>query len=138
MADIIYNSFKEYMADGTIDMDGDSFKIALLDNGHTPAATHSVWADVSADEISGDGYTTGGQALTSVVWDRTAGTVKFDAANPQWTGATFTARYAVIYDDTPESPADPLVCLIDFGADKTVENNTFTVQFHEDGILTLS
>jgi hypothetical protein len=140
MADLIYDTFKEYLGDGTIDMDGDSFKICLLDDGHTPDATDSGYADVSADELaSGNGYTTGGETLTTVVWDRTGGTVKFDADNAQWTSATFTARYAVIYDDTVTTPtADPLVCLIDFGANKQVSSGTFTIEFNSSGIITLA
>lgn len=139
MADDIYPSFKEYMADGTIDLDGDTFKIALLNNTHTYASTDAVWADVSAEEASGTGYTTGGAALTSVTWTRSGDTVTFDAADAAWTTASFTARYAVIYDDTVTTPvADPLVCFIDFGADKTVTAGTFTVQFNASGIFSLT
>ena len=36
MADVLYTSFKKYMADGTIDLDSDTFKIALLSSSYTP------------------------------------------------------------------------------------------------------
>lgn len=137
MASFMYNSFLEYSMDGTIDMDGDTFKIALLDSGHTPDQTNTQWTNVSGDELaSGSGYTSGGQTLANVVWSRTGGTVKFDADDPVWSAATFDARYAVIYDDTTAN--DNLVCLIDFGGTKSVSNGTFTVHFHDDGIFTLS
>lgn len=140
MADLIYDTFKEYLGDGTIDMDADAFKIMLLTDTHTPDQTDAGYADVSAEEVSsGNGYTTGGESLTSVVWDRTGGTVKFDAADAQWTSATFTARYAIIYDDSVTTPtADPLVCLIDFTANKQVSSGTFTIEFNASGIMTLA
>jgi hypothetical protein len=138
MADLIYNTFKQYMGDGTIDMDTHTFKCCLLTSSYTPSATHAVYADLSSQVASGGGYTTGGATLASVTWSRSGGTVTWDAADPSWTSATFTARYAVIYDDTPTSPADPLVCLIDFGSDQSVSAGTFTIQFHSSGILTLS
>jgi len=137
MASFIYNSFKEYLGDGTIDMDNDSFKIILLSASHTPDATNTQYTNVSGNELAnGNGYTTGGNTLANVVWARTAGTVKFDADDPVWNAATFDARYAVIYDDTAAN--DLLVCLIDFGGTKSVSNGTFTINFHADGIFTLS
>ena len=38
----IYNKFKLYLADGTIDMDNDQFKIALLDSNHSFMAASSI------------------------------------------------------------------------------------------------
>lgn len=125
------------MADGTMDLDNDTFKIMLTTSTYTPAATHSVKADVT-NEISGTGYTAGGATLQNVTWTESSGTVTLDATDVSWTSATFTARYAVIYDDTPTSPLDPLVCLIDFGTDKSVTAGTFTIQFHANGIFTLT
>lgn len=135
MSNLIYNSFKEFMADNTIDMDNDTFKCCLLLAAYTPdAEAHSVYTNLTNEVANGNGYTTGGVALSSVVWDRTTGTVKFDAADSSWTDATFTARYAAIYSET----STKLVLLIDFGADKSVTAGTFTIQWHADGIFTLS
>jgi hypothetical protein len=137
MASFIYDSFKEYMADGTVDMDGDTFKIALLDGTHTPATTHTQFSNISGDELpDGNGYAVGGQTLSNVTWSRSGGTVTFDAEDPVWSSATFDSAYAVIYDDTTAN--DVLVCLIDFGGTKSVSNGTFTVHFHADGIFTLA
>ena len=140
MANLIYNSFREWMADGTIDLDGDTFKVALLTTSYTPAATHLGYASLTNEVASGNGYTTGGNALDSVTWTKATTTVTLDAANEAWTSATFTAAYAAIYDDTVTTPtADPLVCLFDFGGSKTVSAGTFTLQFDaSNGILKLS
>ncbi len=136
MADLIYNSFKEYIADGTIDLDNDTFRAILLEATHTEDATDSLLADISADEISGTGYTANGVALANVTWTRSGGTVTFDADNPQWTSASFSAGYLVVIDDTPTG--DPLCCLFDFGGEETVTNGTFTFQFNAGGIIQLT
>ena len=124
------------MGDNTIDMDDHTFKICLLTNSYSPSAAHSVYANLTNEVANGNGYITGGKVLIGVTWSESAGTVTFDANDPQWTNATFTCRYAVIYDDTPADPADPLVLLFDFGADKSATGSTFTVQFGENGIVT--
>jgi hypothetical protein len=138
MANDIYNSFMEYVCDGTIDLDDHSFKIMLLADTYTPSATHSVKADVSSHEITGAGYTAGGQALSGLTWTRSGDVCTLDATDPTWTSATFTARYAVIYDDTPTSPADPLVMLYDFGTNKSCSNGAFTVNVSASGFLSLT
>jgi len=136
MANDIYPSFKEWMADGTLDLDNDSFKIMLLDDSHAFNAAHDLIADISGNEISGTGYSAGGASLASVTWVRAADVVTFDAANPTWTTATFSAWFAVIYDDTVAD--DPLVCQIDFGGEQSVTAGTFTIQFNASGIITLT
>lgn len=131
----LYNSVAELIADGTINLDSDTFKIALLDSGYTPSAAHDEYADVSGDEIAnGAGYTTGGGTLTGVTWGQTGGVATFDSDNFVWTasGGSISARYAVIYDDT--SSGDKLIgyYLLDTApADVTAtDGNTFTVGPH--------
>lgn len=138
MADMIYNKFPLYLGDGTMDMDNDTFKVALLTSSYTPDATHDTYSDLTNEVADGSGYSTGGTTLSTVTWTESSGTVTLSAANPSWTSATFTARYAVVYDDTPADPAKPLVCLFDFSTDQTVSNGTFTLQFNANGILTIS
>lgn len=138
MADLIYTSFKRRCADGTFDMDNDTFKCALFTSTHTPNAANAVLADLTG-EVTGAGYTAGGATLTSVTWTTSGTSAVFDAADPSWTSAGITARYAVIYKSgTANSLTNPLVCLLDFGADKGVTGGTFTVTFNASGILVLS
>lgn len=136
MADLIFDMFKEYIGDGTIDLDNDSLKIMLLADTYTPDQTDAVKADLVAHELAGaSGYNTGGYELQSVTWANTAGVTKLDAADPVWTSASFTYRYAVVYSDTPSSPADPLICLLDPGENKTAQGGNFYITLHADGIL---
>lgn len=127
---------KEYIGDGTIDLDDDDLRIMLLADTYTPDQTDAVKADIVAHELAGaNGYSTGGYLLQSVTWANTAGVTKLDAADPVWTTATFTCRYAVVYSDTPSSPADPLICLLDLGANKTGQGGNFYITLHADGIM---
>ena len=88
---------------------------------------------MDSEVANGNGYTTGGNALVNVTWTESAGISTLDANDPAWTLSTFTARYAVIYDDT--ASGKPLICLYDFLDDKSVNYGTFTLYFNESGVL---
>jgi len=138
MASGIYNRFKANLMNKEVDLEADTIKVALLDNNHSFNADDNTWSDVSANEISGTGYTAGGEELAnkSVTQDDTNDKAVFDADDVSWTSATFTAYHAVIYDVTLAS--DDLICSIDFGGAKSVSNGTFTIQWDSNGIITLS
>lgn len=134
-----YNQFTEIIADGTLDLDGDTFKIALVDSGYVFDADHTTYADISGDEIAnGNGYTTGGETLANVTWTRSGSASTLDADNPVWTatgGNIPAAAGAVIYDDTA---GDALICYVDFdGEFPTLEGGTFTYNINAAGIVTL-
>lgn len=137
-----YNKFGEYFGDSTIDLDGDTFKLALMGVAHTYTAANNAWADVSANEIaSANGYTTPGQNLTSVTWVEAAGTVTWDAADVTWTasGGSIAASDGVIYDDTTTVPADALCFSVDFDGLQTAGDGTpFNVNWNASGIFTLA
>jgi hypothetical protein len=139
-----YQSFREYMSDGTIDLDTDSFKVTLHTSTYSPnAGTHTVYADLTNELSTASGYTNGGVALGSVTWTRSGATVTFDAADTVWTasGGTITARYAVIRKDgTANAIVSPLVCYILLDttpADvSATTGNTLTLQWNASGIFT--
>lgn len=119
----IPDAFKEYMADGTIDLDDASagaYKCALLTSSYSAFnAAHDTLSDVSAYEhgTTNTGYTSGGEALTSVTWAQTSGTAKFNAADPQWTAgsAGISARWAVVYyTNGGNGITNPIVLFVDF------------------------
>lgn len=112
-----------------IDWVNDTIKVALYTSSLVPDQNaNSDWAasPYTSNEVSGTGYTAGGQALSSKT--NVASTLKYvlSAANPSWTTATFTAAFAVIYDSTPASPKN-LIGYIDFGGSQTVTAGTFTI-----------
>lgn len=140
---IFFDEFKKYLGDGTIDLDTHTFK-AMLTNSAPTAGTNTVKADIT--EISaGNGYTAGGATLGSVTWAETGsgtGIWQFTAADTVWTasgGSIGPFRYVVLYDDTPTSPADPLVGMLDYGSAVTItDGNTFTVDVGASGLFRLS
>lgn len=141
-----YDSFPEWMGDNTIDMDGDTFKMGLYLSTSNAATvdTNTVLADLTNEHANANGYTTGGATIGSLTWAHSGGTTTLDCADVTWTasGGSIVARFAVIYDDTPTSPADPLVCysLLDTTpADVTVTTgNVLTIQINASGIFTVT
>ena len=140
MADLIYNSFKADVSNALIDLTDDTIKILLVTSAYTPNIdTHTRRSDVT-NEVSGTGYTAGGNTLAgkSVTQDNTNDRMVFDATDSEWTSSTITARGAVIYKDTGVAANDNLICYLDFVTDQSSSNGTFTIQFNATGILTLT
>ena len=126
-----YETFVQHLMDKVHDLFGttDTLKVALT-NSAPNVATHAVLADVT--QISGGtGYTTGGND-TQNDSTRTGGTVTMTGTDIVWTasGSMGALRYAVLYNDTPTSPADPLIAYWDYGSSVTLSTGeTFTVDF---------
>ena len=78
----------------------------------------------TTNEITGTGYTAGGNTLTPIVpaTDEQVAYISFQ--NTTWSPASFTARGALIYNSTTNAA----VAVLDFGSDKTA-TSTFTVTF---------
>lgn len=138
-----FDEFKKYLGDGTIDLDTHTFKAVLTNTVPVPG-TDTILANITQIANS-NGYTTGGVTLTSVTWTESGagtGIWIWSAADFSWTasgGSLPTFRYIPIYDDTPTSPADPLVGYLDYGLALTVTvGNTFLVDVGASGIFDLT
>jgi len=120
-------SFKQELLTGTHNFTngtGDTFKIALFTSSATLGASTTAYS--TSNEVSGTGYTAGGNTLTNVT-PTTSGTTAFtDFADTTWSTATITARGALIYNSTD---SDKAVVVLDFGSDKTSTAGDFTIQF---------
>ena len=126
--DFMCTSFKQELFEGLHNFllaGGDDFKMALYTN--SASFTAATTAYTATNEISGTGYVAEGQSLTRI--DPTVGgtTAFVDFADEVWTTATFTARGALIYNET--AAGDETVVVLDFGSDKTATAGDFTVQF---------
>lgn len=135
MASGIYNRLKANLMNGEVDLEGDTIKVALMDDNHGFSADDNIFGDVDTNEISGTGYTAGGEDLANKAVTQ-GSTTDFDADDVDWTDATFTAYHAVLYDDTLTD--DDLICSFDFGEGKEVSSGTFTIEWDSNGILTLA
>jgi hypothetical protein len=123
-----------------IDYDTDTIKVMLCTSAYMPDQDAHVYKDVSVTgEVVGTGYTAGGATLASKTITYTAATniVALDAADVTWAASTITARYAVIYDDSPAS-SKPLLAYVDFGTDQSSNNGNFTITWDASGILKIT
>lgn len=104
----------------------DVFTVALTNT--LPVATNSVLTDIT--QIT---YTNlSSRVITTTSSSQTSGTYRLILADLTLTatGAVGPFRYVVIYDDTPTSPADPLVCWYDYGSAVTMASgDTFVIDF---------
>ena len=119
---------------------GDTYKLMLC-TAATFDATNTTLAGITKTEVAnGDGYTTGGAALTGVaVTTVTTNDAKFDAADVSWsaTGSGITASYGILYNDTDTD--DPPVAFIDFDGSQTALDGTdFLVVWNASGIFTFT
>lgn len=125
-------------ADRRVDWVGDTIQCSLHTVTYTPDQDVHDFFNDATNEITGTGYTAGGVSLGSktLTYDTATNQVRLDAVDASWTGATFTARYAVIWKDTAgASTTDPLLSYVDFGADESVASGTFSVVWDATGVL---
>lgn len=128
----------QYNGSAVVDFDSDTIKCSLHTSSYTPAQkTDDFWNDAT-NEVSGTGYTAGGKTLTSATVNVSELTMFVDAADVEWTSASFTARYAVIYKSTGTSSTSPVISYIDFGENLTVTSGTFKITFGAEGIAKIT
>lgn len=137
-----YNKFDSFVSDLATkvhDLNSDTLKVMLTNTA--PVAGNSVMADLT-EITAGNGYTAGGSAATFVSGAQSSGTYKLVLNDVTFTasgGSIGPFRYAVLYNDTPTSPADPLIAWLDYGTSLTLTNgNSFTVNLDQSaGVFTL-
>ena len=121
-------SFKSEILQEGHQLATDTIKIALYTSSASLGATTTAYS--TSNEVSGSGYTAGGVTLTSAAVSTTGTTAHFDADDPTWTSASFTANGALIYNDTN---SDKAIAVLAFGGDFTVAGGTFKIVFPAAG-----
>lgn len=117
-------SFKKELYEGIHDLLTDTIKIALYTANADIDANTTVY--VVTDEITGTGYTAGGNTLTGTTVKSENGVAYVSFDNTTWASASFTCRGALIYNSTK---ANRSIAVLNFGSDKIVSNQTFQIQF---------
>lgn len=135
-----FNAFVEHLAEKVHNLGSDTLKVALTNTA--PSSANSTFSDIT-EISSGNGYTAGGTAATISSSSQTSGTYKLVLADVVFTasgGSIGPFRYAVLYNDTPTSPANPLIGYWDYGSSVTLaDTETFTVDFDaSSGVLALA
>lgn len=138
----LYGNFLKLALNKEVDWDSDTIKVALLTSSYTPNQdTHDYFDDVSSYEVTGTGYTAGGQTLGSktITYDSGTNVLTLDAADVTWSSSTITARYAVVYDDSGASAASKaLIGYVDFSSDQSSTNGNFTITWDATGIVRIT
>ena len=114
----------------------DVIKWQPVTDSYTPNFdTHDEEADIT-NEVTGTGYTTGGETLGSPTFTIASGVATFDGTDISLATTTLTdIEGLVFFDDTISG--DPLLCAMDFGATYSTSAGTFAVTFNASGIFTI-
>jgi hypothetical protein len=134
------NAFVADVANKVHNLGADALKILLTNTA--PVATNTVKANLT-EITAGNGYVAGGAAVTITASSQTSGIYKLvgnDVVITASGGTIGPFRYAVLYNDTPTSPADPLIGWWDYGSSITLnDGESVTVDLDQvAGILQLS
>jgi hypothetical protein len=125
-----FQAFVENVAEKVHNLGADTLKVMLTNTA--PVATNAVKADLT-EITAANGYAAGGTAATISSSTQSSGTYKLVLADVVFTAAGGTIgpfRYATLYNDTPTSPADPLIGWWDYGSSITLaDGESFTADF---------
>ena len=134
-----FEALSEHLGTGVHNLHTGLVKI-LLSNDAPSAAADAVKADLTSEHGTAGGYTAGGEDIQNTL-SRTGGTTTVAAVDVVWTAVGTTIgpfRYVVAWNDTPTSPADPLICYWDYGSAITLQiGETFTADFGASGLMTI-
>jgi hypothetical protein len=144
---VIFNEFKEDVGQKIHHLGSDTFKLGLVTNAVTPAATTADprWGaggstNLSSSEVTpGGNYSTGGPTLASTTWSETSGTATFDAADvsiAQNASNPNNARWGIIYNDT--SAGKEAVAFVDLGGVTDLTAGAFAITWNASGIFSFT
>lgn len=129
MASLIFNRLLELWARGNIDFDTDTFRVMLTTSAYTEDKDAHDFRDDVTNEVTGTGYTAGGNIATvTVTLDTANNRLDITLGGTTWSSSTITARKAVYYKARGgAASADELVAVNDFGSDVISSAGTFTL-----------
>lgn len=119
-----------------LDLNSELGKVAMYTNTLTPNFDADPSSYSATNEVSGTGYTAGGQVLTGTALSIASGILTFDATDSAWSASTITNARGAIYYADPLSPKANVVA-VNFGADYSTVAGTFTIQWNALGIFTI-
>lgn len=114
--------------------------VAMITDSATPNFdTHDFWSDLEANEVSGTGYTAGGNTLTGTELTISSGVLTYDATDPSWPTSTISDAMGAVgyFDRGGATTADELLFLLDFVTAASSSGGTFTIELDSSGIFTV-
>lgn len=125
-----HQQFAEDVYEKVHNLGSDTLKVVLCNTA--PLATNSILANLT-QIANGNGYTTGGSQATQSSSAQVTGTYKLVLADVVFTASGGTVgpfRYVDLYNDTPTTPADPLIGWWDYGSSISLAaGESFTTDF---------
>jgi hypothetical protein len=143
----VYDTAKQYLLNGTHDLDNAAdWKVALFlstSNANTLTLGTPTYGNLTNEHANGNGYTTGGAAVTGHSLTVSGGTTTFDVGDVAWTAASgsIVARFAVLYRDaTVNGVVKPLlaVCLLDTAPADVTATDGSTLTVANAGVFTMA
>ena len=125
-----FNQFVEDIAKGVHNLSTGQLKVALTNTA--PVAANSVYADLTSPLATTNLSGANPFDITTTSAEQTSGTLSLVLVDLTLTatGSVGPFRYVVLYNDTPTSPADPLIGFYDYGSSVTMANaETFLIDF---------
>lgn len=124
-----YGPALHHLAKADLDFDVDTFKVMLTTSAYTVNLDHEFRSSVTNEVGASGTYAAGGGTLDTIAlaYDSAGDRVTISWADEAFTGATITARTAVIYKSTGSAATDILVAYASETGDVTSTNGTFTV-----------
>jgi len=124
-----------------VDLDSETqHKVGMWTNSITApnftTDTGYASAPYTSNQVTGTNYTAGGVIITGTTFLGATGSATFDANDASWASSTIAnARCAMIYADG--LAGKNCICLVDFTADYSTNNGTFTIQWNASGIFAI-
>lgn len=115
-------------------------KVLMVTDTETPDFTADAFRSaVTANEVSGTGYTAGGNTLTTTEITLASGVLTYDAADVSWSSSTISNAMAGAgyFARGGADTADELIFLSDFVTAASSSSGTFTIQWNASGIFTV-
>lgn len=141
----VFPQFALGLAASNITLPGGTWKVALgnaagpiglATSGISTAKLFTDWTAI-VTEITGTGYTAGGNAIGTKTNSEASGLVSVGAANTSWTTATFSGVFGdLVYDNTITNKN--AYCWNYFGGTQSVTSGTFTIAWNGGNIFTVT
>ena len=133
----LYGPAMKNILDGTVDLDGHTFKVALMSSGFSFNQDDANWDDTHEISSTGD-YTAGGITLaiasTDMTYSNRVTTVVCSSETVFSTEGTISAYHAVVYGST----SDKLLSAVDFNGEEASVDGEYKITWTDSKLFTIT
>jgi len=129
----IFDEFVLDLGKKVHDLPNDDLAVALVDDTITPTAadTSPTWSDYSANEVSGSGYTAGGESIGTITWTVGSGVVELAGDDVGWSitvGGPTDCRWGIIVNK--DAASDQCIGFVDLGGTVSLEADDIDIEWN--------